>query len=214
MMIETKIMNLSAPFDYIYCNGELGKHIGTLIVTKATWNEEGEYELETHSHPIVQYWNSPKGTVWNQAELRDCEVLCNDDDKRVDVDTFGLLCYQRYNQLTNEAEETQTETLADSTSDVAISLKEGLRHYSIGFRNDDNEKPFELCVEVNKCHEGYYALTMDPGAIFFNITEETMDQLAASLKEEREYWEDFFDHTIRIKYSPESSLAIGFVENI
>ncbi len=55
---------------------------------------------------------------------------------------------------------------------------------------------------------------MDPGAIFFNITEETMDQLAASLKEEREYWEDFFDHTIRIKYSPESSLAIGFVENI
>lgn len=213
-MIETKIMNLSAPFDYIYCNGELGKHIGTLIVTKATWNEEGEYELETHSHPIVQYWNSPKGTVWNQAELKDCEVLCNEEDKRVDVTTFELLCYQRYNQLMNEAEEANTDITSDSPADVAISLKEKLEHYSIGFRNDDHNESYELRVEVNKCREGYYAISMEPGAIYFNITEKTMEELAASLKEEREYWEDFFDHTIKLKFTPESSMAAGFVENI
>ena len=30
--MEAQIMKLEAPFDYIYCNGEVGKHIGTYIV--------------------------------------------------------------------------------------------------------------------------------------------------------------------------------------
>ena len=213
-MIETKIMNLSAPFDYIYCNGELGKHIGTLIVTKATWDEEGEYALETHSHPIVQYWNSPKGTVWNQAELKDCEVLCNDDDKRVDITTFELLRYHRFDQLSNEAEESKTYSFFETPADIAISLKESLQHYSIGFRNNDNSELYKFPVEVNTCREGYYALSMEPGAIYFNITEDTLEKLAVSLKEEREYWEEFFDHKIKLKFTPESSMAAGFVENI
>ena len=114
----------------------------------------------------------------------------------------------------NEAEEANTDITSDSPADVAISLKEKLEHYSIGFRNDDHNESYELRVEVNKCREGYYAISMEPGAIYFNITEKTMEELAASLKEEREYWEDFFDHTIKLKFTPESSMAAGFVENI
>ena len=30
--METQILKLEAPFDYIYCNGEVGKHIATYIV--------------------------------------------------------------------------------------------------------------------------------------------------------------------------------------
>ena len=93
--MEAQIMKLEAPFDYIYCNGEVGKHIGTYIVGESRIDADGKYTLETHSHPIVQYHNSPKGVVWNHAELTDCEVLCNEDDKRLDVRRFFLLCMQQ-----------------------------------------------------------------------------------------------------------------------
>ena len=209
-MIETKIMNLSAPFDYIYCNGELGKHIGTLIVTKATWNEEGEYELETHSHPIVQYWNSPKGTVWNQAELKDCEVLCNDDDKRIDIQTFQLLCYQKDQILQGEDDDTYIRP--DDISTIATEFKKNLKYYGIGFKSA--HESLTSAVFVGSCREGYYAETYDAEAPYFDIVEETLEKLAESLKEEREFWEDMYDHIVTIHYTPESSLATGFVENI
>ena len=64
--MEAQIMKLEAPFDYIYCNGEVGKHIGTYIVGESHVGKDGTYTLETHSHPIVQYFNSPKGVVWNK----------------------------------------------------------------------------------------------------------------------------------------------------
>ena len=68
--METQIMKLETPFDYIYCNGEVGKHIGTYIVGESRIDEDGKYTLETHSHPIVQYQNSPKGVVWNRSTQR------------------------------------------------------------------------------------------------------------------------------------------------
>ena len=51
--METQILKLEAPFDYIYCNGEVGKHIATYIVGESRIGEDGKYTLETHSHPIV-----------------------------------------------------------------------------------------------------------------------------------------------------------------
>lgn len=47
--METQILKLEAPYDYIYCNGEVGKHIATYIVGESRINEEGKYELETQS---------------------------------------------------------------------------------------------------------------------------------------------------------------------
>ena len=34
--METQILNLKEPYEYIHCNGEVGKHIATLIVYETT----------------------------------------------------------------------------------------------------------------------------------------------------------------------------------
>lgn len=210
--MDTQILNLNEPYEYIHCNGEVGKHIGTYIVGESRIGEDGKYTLETHSHPIVQYLNSPKGVVWNRAELTDCEVLCSEDDMRVDIRTFFLLCIQRAEQEAKKTGDDYEFAGWDNSADEAEPLKEKLRQYGIGFKS--KEKVVEVGVEVGGCHDGYFAQLMELDILYFHHIEPTLEELGKRLTEEREYWEEFYDHVIEIHFTPDSSLAAGFVENL
>ena len=205
--METQILKLEAPFDYIYCNGEVGKHIATYIVGESRIAEDGKYTLETHSHPIVQYKGGAKGVVWNRAELTDCEVLCNEDDMRIDVQKFFLLCFQQADSK-GEIEGFSWEN-ADGEAEM---LKERLQRNGIGFKSTTSIE--EIGVEVGSCSEGYFAQLMELNILYFHHIEPTLEELGKRLTEEREYWEDLYDHVVKIKFTPESSLAEGFVENL
>lgn len=86
--MDTQILKLNEPYEYIYCNGSIGLHIATMIVYEAEVNIDGEYVFEAHSHPVVKYPKRPGGTVWNRAELTDCHVLCREDNKRITMAQF------------------------------------------------------------------------------------------------------------------------------
>ena len=45
--MDTQILKLESPREYIYCNGSIGLHIATMIVYEAKVNDEGDYELVT-----------------------------------------------------------------------------------------------------------------------------------------------------------------------
>jgi hypothetical protein len=213
--METQILKLEAPFDYIYCNGEVGKHIATYIVGESRIGEDGKYTLETHSHPIVQYKDSPKGVVWNRAELTDCEVLCSEYDMHIEPFTFCLLCNQIAEQKEKADEAKGEYTGSYDPAGEAEPLKKKLARYGISWRVDNDDKDYEISVEVGSCHEGYFAQSLFPDSLlYFNYVEPTLEELAKRLTEEREWQEELFDHTIKIHYVPESSLAIGFVENL
>ncbi len=213
--MDTQILKLEAPFDYIYCNGEVGKHIATYIVGESRIGEDGKYTLETHSHPIVQYKDSPKGVVWNRAELTDCEVLCSEDDMRIEPFTFCLLCNQIAEQKEKTAVDNGDYAAIYDPADEAEPLKEKLIRYGMSWSVDDNDKDYEVLVEVRECSEGYFAQPLFPESLlYFNFVEPTLEELAKRLTEERESQEEFFDHTIRIHYKADSSLAKGFVENL
>lgn len=210
--MEAQILKLEAPYDYIYCNGEVGKHIATLIVGESRIGEDGKYMLETHSHPIVQYHATPKGVAWNRAELTDCEVLCSEDDMRIDVYRFFLLCYQQYEAKDEAAHAAGRYGEINSPEYEAEPLKEKLRQYGIGFKSNDEVE--EVPIEVSKCSEGFFANILGPSVLYFNIVEDTLEELAVRITEQREYWEEFYDHVVKIKFSPESSMAKGFVESL
>ena len=205
--METQILKLEAPFDYIYCNGEVGKHIATYIVGESRIGEDGKYTLETHSHPIVQYKDGAKGVVWNRAELTDCEVLCSEDDMRIDVQKFFLLCFQQ----AESKDEIQGFSWENADGEAEM-LKEKLQRYGIGFMSNTSIE--EIGVEVGGCSDGYFAQLMGLEILYFHHIEPTLEELAKRLTEEREYWENLYDHVIKIKFTPESSTAEGFVENL
>ena len=215
--MDTQILKLEPPFEYIYCNGEVGKHIATYIVGETKVDENGNYQLVTHSHPIVKYWNAPQGVVWDRAELTDCEVLCDDRDKRVSIFTFTLLCTEIANRKNEEEEEKASDDIhfyREEPRCEAEELKEKLQHYGIGFKTSDGEEveETELDLEVNTCREGYYALATGDEFFFFDFVEPTLEELAKTVNEDRKYWEEFFDHLIKIRFTPESSFAPEFLE--
>lgn len=210
--MDIQILKLEPPFEYIYCNGEVGKHIATYIVGETKVDDKGEYHLETHSHPIVKYWNAPQGVVWNKAELTDCEVLCDDTDKTIDPYTFCLLCINLAQQKEDDARTKEDFSCLYEPSAEAEPLKEKLKHYGIEFK-DCGDVNFD--VEVGSCREGYFAQAMMPECLlYFNYTEPTLEELAQRLTEERKWQEEFFDHKVKIHFTPESSLAEGFVEKL
>ncbi len=209
--MEAQILKLDAPYDYIYCNGEVGKHVGTYIVGESSKDADGNYTLETHSHPIVQYKNSAKGVVWNRAEIADCEVLCNEADMRVDVRTFFLLCVQQ-TERKEEAAGNEYCYSWDGLPEEAEALRAKLREYGIGFKSKTGIET--VGVEVGGCGQGYFAQMIDISIVYFHHIEPSLEELGKRLTEEHEYWEDFYDHVVKIKYTPESSTAKGFVENL
>lgn len=94
-MIQTHYVRLEPPYEVIFCNGEVGIQIGSLIAVEEKRGENDEYGLVTHTHPIVSYgskrtlsfwtrgqtnvWTSPgdyvQGAVWDKVEVNDVLVL-------------------------------------------------------------------------------------------------------------------------------------------
>ncbi len=204
--MDIQILPLQAPYEYIFCNGEVGQHIATLVVSEITKYDEYKFELTTHSYPVVKYWNAPRGVVWDKAELASCVVLCNDSDKRVDIDTFNMVSNQWYCQEHNQDQDMDYFD-PDSHFGQCELLKEKLRHYGIGFKTDDGSGEVIAGLEIGSCSEGYFLQSFDVYAFDAHYTEATIEKLIARLLEEREMWEELYDHAVKIRFEPESSLA-------
>lgn len=86
---STAYVPLQPPYQIIKYGGDIAMQIGTLIVTAQKKGKN--YEIETHSHPVVAYGDktSPElanrqlsgryfleGAVWNQVEVKDVTTLC------------------------------------------------------------------------------------------------------------------------------------------
>jgi hypothetical protein len=70
-MIQTHLLPLQPPFNYIYYGGIVGKQIATMVASVDKTNADGEYALETHSHPVVVYtdrlpraWSGINARLW------------------------------------------------------------------------------------------------------------------------------------------------------
>ena len=94
-MIQTHYVRLEPPYEVIFCNGEVGIQIGSLIAVEEKRGENDEYGLVTHTHPIVSYGSKKtlsslnhretnvltwpgdfvQGAVWDKAEVNDVLVL-------------------------------------------------------------------------------------------------------------------------------------------
>ena len=98
-MIQTQLLRLDPPYQIISAGGRVGIQVATLIVTEDKTTEDGDYAVDTHSHPVVNYglkqglaealkYTSnpddysiltsrfqPEGAVWNKVEVGDVRIL-------------------------------------------------------------------------------------------------------------------------------------------
>ena len=91
-MVHTHLLKLEPPYNYIYHGGIVGKQIATLIATVDKTDKEGNYGLESHSHPVVVYnGQTAEGVVWDQVEVMDCRTVCSETEKKVTLRKFNEL---------------------------------------------------------------------------------------------------------------------------
>lgn len=98
-MIQTQLLRLDPPYQIIFAAGQVGIQLATLIVTEEKTTADGQYAIDTHSHPVVNYGLKqglerelkydnmlspeqsqsfrlqPEGAVWNKVEISDIRVL-------------------------------------------------------------------------------------------------------------------------------------------
>ena len=88
-IVSTAYAPLQPPYQIIKYDQDVAMQIGTLIVTVQKGGKD--YQIETHSHPVVAYENKHKdglineqlsdhqmleGAVWNNVEVRDVTTIC------------------------------------------------------------------------------------------------------------------------------------------
>ena len=110
-MIQTQLLTCDKPYQIISAAGMVGIQVATLIVTEDKVDKDGNYLIDTHSHPVVNYASKeglteqlnyydgnpdneykyirrlkPEGAVWNKVEVRDVRVLGLVGAKNIPID--------------------------------------------------------------------------------------------------------------------------------
>ena len=198
--METQILNLKEPYEYICCNGRVALHIATLIVYEAKVNEDGEYELETHSHPVVRNFSTPSGTVWNKAELRDCDILCREDNPQISLRKFRQIL-SRYPESYENVYEGKGESInpiwKKDLEDIGIKIA-----WPVGDDGQEHFKEFEVRLEVKPDKHCPYLCTDRYSEFFFYIEADDLDELKAQLIHKRDwYYYVFKEHDFAIRFT-------------
>ena len=109
-MIQTHLLKVDPPYQIITCRGEVGMQIATLVVTEETRDEDGNYGITTHSHPVVTYVdkqlkkqpdsdsfeNDPaliacgEGVVWDKVEVNGTSLVCMSDQTERKLTSYGF----------------------------------------------------------------------------------------------------------------------------
>lgn len=100
-IVSTTYAALQPPYQILSYGEILGVQIGTLIVTtQLDEDNENDYSIKTHSHPVVAYGNKEmhlsnnklyEGTVWDKVELHDVRTICMSNEHDIDWQRFCLL---------------------------------------------------------------------------------------------------------------------------
>ena len=109
-MIQTHLLKLDPPYQIIACRGEVGMQIATLVVTEETRDEDGNYGITTHSHPVVTYVDKQlkkqpdsdefekdpalipcgEGVVWDKVEVNSTSLVCMSDQMERKLTSYGF----------------------------------------------------------------------------------------------------------------------------
>ncbi len=210
--METKILNLNEPYEYIHCNGEVGKHIATLIVYENTKCDDGSYKLEAHSHPIVKYWNAPGGVVWNKAELTDCDIVCTEKDKRICTFNFMRMVRKEWGLEDDREYLDKAELLRKKIGDYGILISDDV--LSIRYKRIFTEwsHEIELIFEEKDGKIVCYDNGKSQYPIYCEV--ESNDELIEQLTGQCCEWERFTDRRVTIHFVTEQRKYMKIIDAV
>ena len=211
--MDTQILNLKEPYEYICCNGHVALHIATLIVYEAKTNKDGEYELVTHSHPVVRNFGTPSGTVWNKAELRDCDILCREDNPQISLRKFRKIL-SRYPESNDNIYEGKGHSInpiwKKDLEDIGIKIT-----WPAGDDGREHFKEFEVKLEIKPNKDYSYFCTDFYTDFFFYIEADSPELLKSELIRQRDwYYYVFEEHDFAIRFTCDDKRYESLIKDV
>ena len=196
-MIQTHLLTLQPPYNYIYYGGIVGKQIATLVVTVDNTDKEGNYGLETHSHPVVVYnGQTAEGVVWDKCEVMDCRTVCSEKERSITLQKFSELMALTSCPMTDNP----GNPMYRFEPMNPYYLRSALRAAGIGLEmpTDDNYygpdqfgtvKNYEVTIYFDVDDDGWGAYSqLNESPFYFNIETPHPDEIANLLIAQLEDW--------------------------
>jgi hypothetical protein len=176
-------------------------------------DEDGEYELNTHSHPVVRYFDRPDGTVWNKAELRDCDVICNEDDMQLPLKKFRKILSRHPESYENNIEGTGyslNPIWKKDLEDIGIQIA-----WPMGEDGKERYTEFEVKLEIKSSDRFPYVCQDWYTDFFFYIEADDLEELKRQLVHQRDwYYYIFKEHQFSIKFTCDSTQYDNLIKEV
>lgn len=171
-MIHTQLLLSQPPYQIIYAGGEVGIQVATLVVVEDKTDANGNYAVETHSHPVVNYglkenlsaiaeknkkkaeflmmWQLlPEGAVWDKVEIADVNVLgLAGITEDISLEEFINIIPKRGGNIL-------PDTWSSKSLNAMHDIIEKLRHVGIKPRRAEKTDEAEVTISVMANTEDY-----------------------------------------------------------
>lgn len=172
--MDTQLVRLDAPYNVI-CGkrGRFGLHVATLIVVKEKIDgvPEGVPISDTivvSSYPVVNGGYGIDGQVWMDTELKDCHVVCRQNES---VSLFALKRVMEYC-----GKYRSTEIIPSAF--VMASVDYGIKMILPNDKNNKTISDYTVCLEFETGEHGIRCMTYSSKESFFYFYEYYADDTA------------------------------------
>lgn len=222
--MQTHLLPLQPPYNYIYHGGIIGKQIATLVVTVDKTDSEGKYGIETHSHPVVVYnGQTAEGVVWDKSEVMDCRTVCSEADKRVTLSHFNDLLALTSDATVDYGNGVVCPVTSSNpnylrsalrSAGIALELPREMNYY--GMDQEGTVKNFRIKLFFDNGDGKYFAWSQLNGSpLYFNVetTErgEVLNQLRCQLHDWQMALEEF-NVNIEFEVGSQEDVIDGCIE--
>lgn len=205
-MIQTHLMKLEPPYPVLNIDGQIVRHVATLIEVHEVYNPHKDVEtIKTVSHPVIDYGdNAYSGIVLYDKEVEECTVL----PKVLSQPDFHIMVHNAQQMFNPMVISQKPEHIVQHLADFGISIEWPKQKDADGYDTDEEAKIVEVPISLGYSKErGYWWAESSVMAFCFDAKEKISDkELLNYIREMRSsYYKAFpkrqFDIVFRNKQS-------------
>ena len=221
-MIQSHFVSLERPYPIICYGSEVAMQVGTLIVVDEARDENGNYGITTHSHPVVSYANrkhvkfsalKPRyiadGVVWDRVELASVGTIGTEEGGTISWWAFErMIDIGLYNSVT-DAPFTDVsfasrlyKRFEDLGMEVILPPTDGEYYVTLSKTDESNDKTI-VCHSVGVDVRGFGDHDIDALSVNFPMWAKGADEksLYEELKSELEAYMKIVGDDVYIHFS-------------
>lgn len=154
-MIQTHLMKLEAPYPVLNIDGQIVRHVATLIEVREVFDPKtGEEKIQTISHPVVDFGdNRYSGVVYEEKNLEDCDVL-QPEISQVD---FHLMVHDAQRMFNPLVISQKPEHMVKRLRKFGIDVEWPMKKDAEGYDTNEPEDRIEVSLSIGQTSKGTWA---------------------------------------------------------